>query len=98
MKKSLAAGSVIIYCLLGNPVIAEDFGKYGDPRNPSTCSTARKYNALASMSPGAKKYGYIVESFMNHKYLTETGLTLTQAENHYKQWKSYIKNNCPDAW
>jgi len=97
VKKTLAAGSVFIYCFLGNPVIAQDFGRYGDPRKPSTCSTARKYNALASMS-GSKRYGFLVESFMNHKYLTETGLALTQAENTYRAWKSYIKNNCPNAW
>lgn len=77
---------------------AQDFGRYGDPRNAETCLAARRYNALVSLQRDAKRTGFIVESFMNHKYLTERGTTLTQAENHYRAWKDYIESNCPDAW
>ena len=91
--------SLIIICpMLCNPVFAQDFGRFGDPRKPEACTAGRKYNALMSMQPGAKRYGYIIESFMNHKYLTESGTALVQAENHYRAWKNYVRKNCPDAW
>jgi len=99
--KSIASGCkkslpIIIYLMLSNPAYAQDFGRYGDPRTPEACSAGRKYNALVSMS-GGQRYGYLIESFMNSKYLTESGTALVQAENHYRAWKNYIQRNCPDA-
>ena len=93
-KRSLP---MLICLMLGNPVYAQDFGRYGDPRDPETCTIGRQYNAMASLS-GGRRYGYLIESFMNAKYLTESGNALAQAENHYREWKNYVQENCPDTW